>query len=72
MERKASQLEFPLLHPIEDRKWPISKTRTLLRLNSTLRRNNAPIDTLTEHLQGVQSSIDELEKVLAGAYSSRF
>ena len=72
MEKKASQLEFPLLHPIEDRKWPISKTRTLLRLNSALRRNNAPIDTLTEHLQGVQSSIDEIEKVLAGSHLSRF
>lgn len=72
METKAAQLEFPLLHPLEDRKWPISKTRTLLRLNSTLRRNNAPLDTLVDHLQGVQSSIDEIEQTLSGAYPSRF
>ena len=72
MESKAAQLEFPLLHPLEDREWPISKTRTLLRLNSTLRRNNAPHDTLEEHLNGVHSSIDEIEKNLAGAYPSRF
>ncbi|MDP6856226.1 MAG: PD-(D/E)XK nuclease family protein [Candidatus Thalassarchaeaceae archaeon] len=72
MEKKASELAFPLLHPIENRKWPISKTRTLLGLESTLRRNDVPMDTLVEHLQGVHSSIDEIEKTLCGAHPSRF
>ena len=72
MEKKASELAFPLLHPVDNRRWPISKTRTLLGLESILRRHNAPLETLEEHLQGVHSSIDEIEDILGGAHPSRF
>lgn len=69
---KAAELAFPVLHPHPDWEWPITKTRNLLELDSVLRSQCAPISILEEHLGGLHTVLDNVEKQLNGTHPNRF